>query len=160
MTPEAKRQKHAARERLRRAAVRAAHPWMKPFRQTIDNVLSKLELREECWIWTGATDAKGYGTVGWDRKTYRAHRLIYEILRGPVGEGLELDHLCRVPPCCNPKHLDPVHHRTNILRGVGMGARNAKKTHCPRGHVYDRTLRNGWRWCWTCTRETRRAAAR
>jgi hypothetical protein len=51
-----------------------------------------------------------------------------------VPRGLVLDHLCRVRNCVNPKHLEPVIERINFLRGVGASARNAKKTHCVRGH--------------------------
>jgi hypothetical protein len=46
-----------------------------------------------------------------------AHRLSYEHWVGPVSEGLELDHLCRVRSCVNPKHLEPVTRRINQVRG-------------------------------------------
>jgi hypothetical protein len=47
---------------------------------------------------------------------------------------LTLDHLCRNKACVNPAHLEPVTNRENVLRGVGLSAENARKTHCKRGH--------------------------
>jgi hypothetical protein len=46
-----------------------------------------------------------------------AHRLSYEWLVGPVPEGMELDHLCRVRHCVNPSHLEVVTHSVNVIRG-------------------------------------------
>jgi hypothetical protein len=49
---------------------------------------------------------------------------------------MELDHLCRNRACVNPSHCEPVPQYTNLIRSDGLGARNAKKTHCPKGHEY------------------------
>jgi hypothetical protein len=113
-----------------------------------------------CWLWTAALNTKGYGSFkGDDETTVRAHRFIYELLVGPVPEGLELDHLCRNRVCVNPAHLEPVDHRENTLRGVGFGGKNARKTHCPQGHPYEGDnliveATTGRRRCRICTRET------
>lgn len=86
-----------------------------------------------CWLWLGSINrSTGYGHLGDES----AHRIVYEIERGPIPAGLTLDHLCRVRCCVNPTHLEPVTHRVNCLRGVGVSARNAKKTHCAKGHEY------------------------
>jgi hypothetical protein len=88
---------------------------------------------DECWLWTAHLNSRGYGQ--WTRtlmnvtKTYKAHRVAYELLRGPIPKGLSLDHLCRTPACVNPAHMEPVPVLTNILRGG-----NAAKTHCNNGH--------------------------
>jgi hypothetical protein len=75
---------------------------------------------------------------------------------GAVPEGLELDHLCRVRGCVNPKHLEPVTHRENLMRGESWSAVNARKTHCPEGHPYDETNTyidgKGRRRCRECAR--------
>lgn len=63
------------------------------------------------------------------------HRVAYVSLMGPIPEGKELDHLCRVRNCVNPWHLEPVTHRENILRSpTHPAAVNARKTECVRGH--------------------------
>jgi hypothetical protein len=45
-----------------------------------------------------------------------AHVFFYERIHGPVPEGLELDHLCEVPLCINPNHLEAVTHTINMRR--------------------------------------------
>lgn len=88
----------------------------------------------ECWRWTGFIDDSGYGTMRVEGKKQKVHRYAYGLLVGPIPTGLTLDHLCRVRACVNPNHLEPVTHRENVLRGSGPSAKNARKTHCPRGH--------------------------
>jgi len=108
-----------------------------------------------CWIWIGATTSYGYGIV------YRrgmplihAHKLAYEAACGPVPDGLELDHRCRVRSCVNPYHLEAVTHRENVLRGWAPAALHAKKTRCRHGHQYDESntyrFADGRRRCKTC----------
>ena len=76
-----------------------------------------------CWIWHGALDRDGYATfyekqppARFSRKV-RAARWSYAHFVGPIPEGLVMDHLCRVRRCVNPKHLEPVTPRENVLRG-------------------------------------------
>jgi hypothetical protein len=98
-----------------------------------------------CWIWLGSKNHDGYGRFNLDRcKRPLAHVFAYEDVFGPVPEGLELDHLCRVHQCCNPHHVEPVTRRENLLRGNTVTAENAAKTHCPRGHPYD-LVNTSWR---------------
>ena len=91
-----------------------------------------------CWIWTGAKFKHGYGrirttSVKFGENIKLAHRVIYEIYKGPIPEGLVLDHLCRNPSCVNPEHLDPCTQRENIRRAAIYW----HKTECPSGHQYD-----------------------
>ena len=95
----------------------------------------KINKTDSCWLWTGYKK-QGYGHFDVKRKHIRAHRLVYEALVKKVPEGLQLDHLCRVRHCVNPRHLEPVTQKVNILRGMGTGAINARKTHCKRGHPF------------------------
>lgn len=108
-----------------------------------------------CWLWTGAVDRFGYGTIVADRRTLRAHKAVYETRVGLVPDGLELDHLCRNKRCVNPAHLEPVTHSENLLRHY------ATVTTCPHGHLYDEanTYRDtaGKRRCRACLRERQRA---
>ena len=119
-----------------------------------------------CWIWTGTLDLAGYGRI-WtgsrvtgDRTATLAHRAAWEVYVGPIPDGLVLDHLCRMPPCVNPAHLEPVTQRENVLRGDAPSAACAKRTHCPKGHPYDEenTLHyRNKRYCIAC-RKTPKAA--
>lgn len=68
-----------------------------------------------CWIWNGSKDSGGYGQ---SRRT-KAHRVAWTVIRGEIPEGLELDHLCSQPACCNPDHLEPVSHLENVRRSRG-----------------------------------------
>jgi len=108
-----------------------------------------------CWVWTGATNGIGYGKLRVDGRIIYAHRAMYEREVGAIPEGLELDHLCRVALCINPGHLEPVTCRINLLRGEGVTAKNAAKTHCPQGHEYSPDnlylVKNGSRLCRKCT---------
>lgn len=116
---------------------------------------------EVCWVWSGAPNTSGYGMLRIDRKTSQlAHRVGYELLVGPIPEGLQLDHLCRNRLCVNPAHLEPVDSRTNTLRGETLAARQAAQTHCVHGHPFSgenlTVTRFGKRRCNTCNRERAR----
>lgn len=98
-----------------------------------------------CWLWQGSINPCGYGQFRTNQfrshqsrgdTVIRAHRYAYLRFIGPIPEGLHLDHLCRVRSCVNPAHLEAVTNKENGLRGVGAGALNARKTHCPKGHPY------------------------
>lgn len=101
-----------------------------------DRFWSRVDKSGECWIWTAGKNSAGYGQFSLRRRTVYAHRYAYERLRGPIPDGLELDHLCRVRACVNPAHLEPVTRRENQLRGESPIAQKARWTHCPRGHEF------------------------
>ena len=101
--------------------------------RAISNFWSKVQKTDSCWIWTGSK-RYGYGFFGSNYEHRQAHRFSWELHRGPIPEGLQIDHLCRNPSCVNPEHLEPVTQRENILRGVGATAKLAKQTHCKNGH--------------------------
>ena len=111
--------------------------------------------QDKCWLWWGALTRDGYGRTQLNGKHYFAHRLSYELFVGPIPRGMELDHLCRTRNCLNPCHLEPVTTKQNVLRGVGVAAVNAKKTHCHKGHIFseENTYHvRGERVCRTCAR--------
>lgn len=87
-----------------------------------------------CWLWTGSINDKGYGLTNVNGKTVSAHRTTYQCHVGPVPAGLTLDHLCRVPRCVNPAHLEPVTQAENNRRAVLARIRNAT---CKWGHPFD-----------------------
>jgi hypothetical protein len=96
----------------------------------------RIEVDEKtgCWVWQGARDAAGYGRMVFKGRQWTAYRWSYVRSKEAVAPGLQLDHLCRNRACCNPDHLEQVTPRVNNLRGEGLAAINARKTHCPRGH--------------------------
>jgi hypothetical protein len=73
-----------------------------------------------CWTWTGPVTHQGYGrtSVPGVGSRVRIHRATFEASKGPIPEGLCLDHLCRNRACCNPDHLEPVTAEENTRRGV------------------------------------------
>jgi len=129
---------------------------------------AKVDKSGECWLWTASKVVEGYGQFFAGRRSAaghpqptRAHRVAYELLVGPIPEGMTLDHLCRNRACVNPTHLEPVPLIENLRRGEGFAARNAGKTHCPKGHLYDEHNTYAWkpgmRRCRVCNTETARA---
>lgn len=120
-----------------------------------ENLLRRLALKPNgCVEYNGGDNGVGYGKVNRDGRSVYAHRAMWELMVGPIPEGLELDHLCRNPPCVNVGHLEPVTHAENMRRAA------AARTHCPHGHEYDR-LTNGRRWCSRCrVAERQRAKAK
>lgn len=114
-----------------------------------------------CWLWTGATDGHGYGAINVEGRARKAYTVAYTLLVGPIPEGLQLDHLCRVRACCNPAHLEPVTSKENARRGLN-GVLNVA---CPHGHPYDEANTyyapgNGGKRCRECNRERGRARTR
>jgi hypothetical protein len=91
-------------------------------RPVFERVMARVRVDESgCWIFTGALSTSGYGRVGRGARAEglaQTHRVTYEHLVGPIPEGLDIDHLCRVRACCNPAHLEPVTRRENCLRGA------------------------------------------
>lgn len=92
--------------------------------------------KNDCWYWTAARGRDGYGRFYLGGHTRQAHRVAYELEVGPIPDGLQLDHLCRVRHCVNPAHLEPVTSRENTLRGTAPNIRAAQINLCARGHDF------------------------
>lgn len=79
-----------------------------------------------CWLWTGPSSHDGYGHLNVRQpgnarqpgasKKWRAHRLAWTVFRGPIPEGLTIDHLCKNKLCVNPEHLEPCTMLENLHR--------------------------------------------
>ena len=116
-----------------------------------------LEPNTGCWLWTASVTADGYGHMGTTAgKVSSAHRISYQLYRGPIPPGETIDHLCRVRCCVNPDHLEVVSRRENIQRGT-QGEWQKRKNHCPQGHPYSerntiRTSNGVRRACRECLR--------
>lgn len=119
----------------------------------LDRFWNKVDKSGSCWEWTACIRPDGYGVFGLNKVVVYAHRVAYELTRGPIPSGLEIDHLCRNRSCVNPDHLEVVNHKENMARGI-----HATKTHCKNGHkftlenTYTRPSRPGTRECKVCKR--------
>ncbi len=89
-----------------------------------------------CWLWQGSLYRNGYGQLNRDGQRL-AHRWYYLTYKGPIPDGMQLDHLCRVRNCVNPDHLEPVTHTENLLRSPLVGKCRREPTHCNHGHAYE-----------------------
>lgn len=145
-------------------------------RPVMDRLMEKVAHEDHgyatrCWIFKGARHKYGYGVLSmWPSNPEVAHRLTYQHFVGPIPDGKELDHLCRVPACCNPEHLEPVTHQENLRRGRSSEALRAKYaaiTHCKHGHEFTPEnlrwkVKNGYqtRVCLKCARDQARKRRR
>lgn len=102
-----------------------------------------------CHLWSGALNSNGYGVFYLNGRMQYAHRIAYNDV-GALSEETEIDHLCRVRRCVNPKHLEPVSHRENTLRGDTVSGKSARQELCIRGHVLPERAANGRRRCKPC----------
>lgn len=117
-----------------------------------------------CWLWTATCTPPGYGQIstghdGSRGHMSRAHRISWELFRGPIAKGFVVDHKCGVRCCVNPDHLRVVTQRENLISGTGRIADFARRTHCKNGHEYTEanTYRyegKPWRKCRKCNAES------
>jgi len=111
----------------------------------------------ECWQWCGEILNNGYGRMTYMHSRFMAHRWSYEYFNGPIQDGMQIDHLCRVRRCVNPKHLEQVTCSENLARGNTVNAINRKKTHCIRNHEFTEINTGidfrGDRYCRECARQ-------
>lgn len=84
-----------------------------------DRFWAKVKKTEGCWLWTGAVvnATYPYGQLWVDGRHQLAHRIALALAGRVIPDGTEVDHLCRVPRCVRPSHLDTVSHAENNRRG-------------------------------------------
>ena len=132
----------------------------------VDKHLSAMWTDKPCKLWDGprfVTHGNTYGRLP-GKGMVLAHRDAYERHVGQIPPGFVIDHLCRVGLCVEPTHLEAVSNVENIMRGNGTPARNARKTHCKRGHeltaanTFNRKGRRACKLCDAAYKARKRAA--
>lgn len=114
---------------------------------------SRVNKTDFCWLWLPVCEKNGYGRVWINKKRLGVHVVSYLLTGKQIPDGLVIDHLCRTRNCVNPSHLEAVTRGENVLRGKGITALNVKKTHCKRGHEFNKEntyLIKGGRDCRRC----------
>jgi len=93
-------------------------------------------MHRDCVIFTGRTDAEGYGRQ-WDRATARtkyAHRLAFERAHGvQLTREQVLHHVCHTPACVNVEHLVLTtrwEHRSVYHKGQGPACPHGVSPRC------------------------------
>jgi hypothetical protein len=116
----------------------------------------QLNIKTGCWLWLGQINNWGYAVFSERGENIPGYQWSFRYFKGPIPDGQQPDHLCRIRPCVNPDHLEAVPMKVNILRGTSVSAINARKTTCSRGHEFDGfDQRYGFRYCKTCKREVK-----
>jgi hypothetical protein len=115
----------------------------------VSKVKEPFDAHNDCWLWTGVTDRKGYGKIYAHGKMQKAHRISYELFNGLIPREYDIDHLCKNRKCVNPSHLQ------TLARQEHYGQGHREQTHCLKGHPFDEVntyYSSGHRWCRICRR--------
>jgi hypothetical protein len=126
---------------------------MGPTAAEIERFNSKWIKQGDCHIWTDHKDVDGYGRISFRRRSRPAHRVALFIAGRMIPEGFVVNHTCRNRACVNPQHLETIPAKENWRKDSGAASYvNSQKTHCPKGHSYDRKY-GRQRYCSVCESE-------
>lgn len=127
---------------------------------TAESFELRIQRMPTCWIWTGATNegtarpGHAYGTI-WlqdEKRNELVHRYAYERWVGPLVDGMQIDHTCKVKLCANPAHLEQVTGSVNQQRTLTNTCRRGH----PRVPGNYRITKTGSHQCYVCARMTKK----
>ena len=127
---------------------------------------------DDCWIWEGAFQTKGYGYFGVGKNQALrtgAHRIAYALEYGNFVTALYVCHHCDNRKCVYPAQLFLGTHTDNMRDMIKKGRARfqrypkkplvkIKKTICKRGHLYGHEDKNGRLFCLECFKIRRHIA--
>lgn len=97
--------------------------------------------------------SNGYSRIRIGGKQIQAHRWAWQIVNGPVPDGLVIDHICRNRRCVLPSHLRAITQQENVMAGLHN---IDNRSHCNQGHPFTKenimVRKNGRRECAECNR--------
>lgn len=87
---------------------------------------ARTAIEGDCLVWTGSREAAGYGSIWVNGKARKAHRYAWERERGPIPQGMVIDHICWNRPCVKIEHLRVVTQMKNTwnLNGAKSNSRS------------------------------------
>ena len=105
-----------------------------------ERFFKKVNKTDTCWLWTGALNSKGYGSLRVNGKSVSAHRLSFLWFKGDIPDGMLICHTCDTPSCVNPDHLwlgTPKDNHKDMW-DKGREPDSCKvTTHCKAGHAFE-----------------------
>jgi len=106
-----------------------------------DRLFSRVDKSGECWLWTGAKNNHGYGSIFANGKQSLVHRVSYEMAKGPIPAGMVIDHTCHEPACLKPDHLRAATQKQNMENRAGAPSQSTTGI---RGVTWNKATRT-WR---------------
>lgn len=129
--------------------------------KTMDTLQGDIEYLPEagCWLWLRTLNSDGYGIVRCGKTMRPVHRIFYEHFVGVIPRDKQCHHICEVPACVNPKHIQLIRiaDHTRIHLGASW-KRKRERTHCKNGHEYSfentYLYQSGKRACKSCRNDS------
>lgn len=103
--------------------------YAKAFCSDVCRFMSYVKVTDECWLWTGAVNRKGYGKLCFrENNSDTAHRVSYKLFNGPIEDGMLVCHSCDVANCVKPGHLWLGDNKENMMDMVEKGRQSSRLT--------------------------------